>query len=755
MAKKRGRKKKAQEIQRRELPGGFWHQIGAVLMIAISVILVAAWFGQGGVALNVAQDFLLKTIGYTTFLLPFILIYLAVMIFRADDNRLDPSVWIASFLMILWFSGIFGISSHGLTEAHGGFVGTFLNNFMLKMVAGGIAYFVYVILILITALFMYAETPAALFRRIGAIFKTSKNDEDVDNAKVMRRSAKKDLLSDDEAEARPGKVNVVNHAEDAEKEDKKHGLLTKVTNKAEEAKEDESQALTVVNTQDWKMPSIDLLARHTNKADPGDPQKVAEIIRETFGEFGIDVTVGDAIVGPSVTQYRVTPPAGVKISRITSMSEELTSALGVGGSGVVRIAPVPNERRIIGVEVPNIKAATVGLREIMTTSNWRNLAANKQMAFALGRDNDGNTVVLDLADMPHLLVAGTTGSGKSVTIHSMLISLMYHNSPADLRLILIDPKHLEFGLYDDIPHLLTPVVEDVKSTLSVLKWAIDQMEYRLKEMRDYGVQNIADYNSKLAAEQNASPSNDSGENSESETNKRQKFPYIIIAFDELQDFIKAKPGGREIETMLARLAAKARAAGIILVIATQYPKADIITTAIKANIPSRIVMKVVEQTQSRVALDRPGAEKLIGNGDLLYMTRKMPAPRRAQSAFVSNGEIEKVVKFLRSQGEPQYVKEILTQQVQVSGAGASMGGFDGGAGSGSNDDHRQAAEIAVQYQKISTTLLQRKMHIGFGRAASIIDDLEDMGIVSPPPGGNKAREVLISSMDEYDERNPQ
>ena len=719
MAKKRGRKKKAQEIQRRELPGGFWHQIGAVLMIAISIILVAAWFGQGGVALNVAQDFLLKTIGYTTFLLPFILIYLAVMIFRADDNRLDPSVWIASFLMILWFSGIFGISSHGLTEAHGGFVGTFLNNFMLKMVAGGIAYFVYVILILITALFMYAETPAALFRRIGAIFKTSKNDEAVDNAKVMRRSTKKDLLSDDEVETRPGKVNVVNHAEDAEKEDKKHGLLTKVTNKAEESKEDESQALTVVNTQDWKMPTIDLLARHTNKADPGDPQKVAEIIRETFGEFGIDVTVGDAIVGPSVTQYRVTPPAGVKISRITSMSEELTSALGVGGSGVVRIAPVPNERRIIGVEVPNIKAATVGLREIMTTSSWRNLAANKQMAFALGRDNDGNTVVLDLADMPHLLVAGTTGSGKSVTIHSMLVSLMYHNSPADLRLILIDPKHLEFGLYDDIPHLLTPVVEDVKSTLSVLKWAIDQMEYRLKEMRDYGVQNIADYNSKLAAEQNASPSNDSGENGEGETDKRQKFPYIIIAFDELQDFIKAKPGGREIETMLARLAAKARAAGIILVIATQYPKADIITTAIKANIPSRIVMKVVEQTQSRVALDRPGAEKLIGNGDLLYMTRK------------------------------------ITQQVQVSGAGASMGGFDGGAGSGSNDDHRQAAEIAVQYQKISTTLLQRKMHIGFGRAASIIDDLEDMGIVSPPPGGNKAREVLISSMDEYDERNPQ
>ena len=378
MAKKRGRKKKAQEIQRRELPGGFWHQIGAVLMIAISIILVAAWFGQGGVALNVAQDFLLKTIGYTTFLLPFILIYLAVMIFRADDNRLDPSVWIASFLMVLWFSGIFGISSHGAVEAHGGIVGTFLNNFMLKMVAGGIAYFVYVILILITALFMYAETPAALFRRIGAIFKTSKNDEDVNNAKVMRRSAKKDLLSDDdEAEVRPGKVNVVNHAEEAEKEDKKQGLLTKVTNKAESAKEDESQALTVVNTQDWKMPTIDLLARHTNKADPGDPQKVAEIIRETFGEFGIDVTVGDAIVGPSVTQYRVTPPAGVKISRITSMSEELTSALGVGGSGVVRIAPVPNERRIIGVEVPNIKAATVGLREIMTTSSWRNLAANK------------------------------------------------------------------------------------------------------------------------------------------------------------------------------------------------------------------------------------------------------------------------------------------------------------------------------------------------------------------------------------------
>ena len=752
MAKKRGRKKKAPEIQRRELPGGFWHQIGAVLMIAVSIILVAAWFGQGGVALNTAQDFLMKAIGYTTFLLPFILIYLAVMIFRADDNRLDPSVWIASFLMILWFSGVFGISSHGAHNAHGGAVGTFLNTFMLKLVEGGIAYFIYIVLILITALFMYAETPAALFRRIGALFATSKTDEDTDNAKVMRRSNQKALAldSDEIVPERGGKVNVVNHADMEDKEEKKGGLLAKVT-KAEPAKE-ENQSLAVIDTQDWKMPTLDLLSRHTAKADPGDPQKVADIISETFAEFGIDVKVGDAIVGPSVTQYRVTPPAGVKISRITSMSEELTMALGVGGSGQVRIAPVPNERSIIGVEVPNIKPATVGLREILTSNSWHNMAANKQMAFALGRDNDGNAVVLDLADMPHLLVAGTTGSGKSVTIHSMLISLMYHNSPADLRLILIDPKHLEFGLYDDIPHLLTPVVEDVKSTLSVLKWAIDQMEYRLKEMRDYGVQNIADYNAKVAEEQKVSPETDDSEESSQE--KRQKFPYIVIAFDELQDFIKAKPGGREIEAMLSRIAAKARAAGIILVIATQYPKADIITTAIKANIPSRIVMKVVEQTQSRVALDRPGAEKLIGMGDLLYMTRKMPAPRRAQSAFVSNGEIEKVVKHLRSQGEPQYVKEILTQQVQVSGAGASMGDF-GDAGSGSNDDHRQAAEIAVQYQKISTTLLQRKMHIGFGRAASIIDDLEDMGIVSPPPGGNKAREVLISSIDEYDERNPQ
>ena len=750
MAKRRGRKKKAPEIQRRELPGGFWHQIGAVLMIAVSIILVAAWFGQGGVALNTAQDFLLKSIGYTTFLLPFILIYLAVMIFRADDNRLDPSVWIASFLMILWFSGVFGISSHGTHNAHGGAVGTFLNNFTLKLVEGGIAYFIYIVLILITALFMYAETPAALFRRIGALFATSKTDEDTDNAKVMRRSNQKAFALDDDNVVN-GKVNVVNHADEAEEKEEKKGLLTKVTNKAEAAKE-ENQTLTVIDTQDWKMPTLDLLGRHNAKADPGDPQKVADIIRETFSEFGIDVIVGDAIVGPSVTQYRVTPPAGVKISRITSMSEELTSALGVGGSGVVRIAPVPDERRIIGVEVPNIKPATVGLREIMTTDKWRNMASNKQMAFVLGRDNDGNAVVLDLADMPHVLIAGTTGSGKSVTIHSMLISLMYHNSPADLRLILIDPKHLEFGLYDDIPHLLTPIVEDVKSTLSVLKWTIDQMEYRLKEMRDYGVQNIADYNAKVAAEQKASPSTEEGEDTDKE--KRQKFPYIVIAFDELQDFIKAKPGGREIETMLSRIAAKSRAAGIILVISTQYPKADIITTAIKANIPSRIVMKVVEQTQSRVALDRPGAEKLIGMGDLLYMTRKMPAPRRAQSAFVSNTEIDKVVKHLRSQGEPQYVKEVLTQQVQVSGAGASMGDFSD-AGSGSNDDHRQAAEIAVQYQKISTTLLQRKMHIGFGRAASIIDDLEDMGIVSPPPGGNKAREVLITSIDEYDERNPQ
>ena len=260
MAKKRGRKKKAPEIQRRELPGGFWHQIGAVLMIAVSIILVAAWFGQGGVALNTAQDFLMKAIGYTTFLLPFILIYLAVMIFRADDNRLDPSVWIASFLMILWFSGVFGISSHGAHNAHGGAVGTFLNNFMLKLVEGGIAYFIYIVLILITALFMYAETPAALFRRIGALFATSKTDEDADNAKVMRRSNQKALAldSDEIVPERGGKVNVVNHADMEDKEEKKGGLLAKVA-KAEPAKE-ENQSLAVIDTQDWKMPTLDLLS---------------------------------------------------------------------------------------------------------------------------------------------------------------------------------------------------------------------------------------------------------------------------------------------------------------------------------------------------------------------------------------------------------------------------------------------------------------------------------------------------------------
>ena len=746
MAKKRTQRKKPAEVNHRELPGGFWHQIGAVLMLALAVILVAAWFGQGGVALNNAQDFLLMAIGYATFTLPLVLVYLAVMIFRTDGNRLDASVWIASFLIILWFAGIFGISSHGTAVPHGGFVGTLLNSLMLKLVAGGIAYFIYIVLILVTALFMYAETPAALFRKIGRLFAVGKTEEDKANARVMRRNSGAKAVAADVSASHSGKLNIVNNADVEEKEDKKRANLLKKVSEAT-GKDDSKQSLSTVNTEDWKFPTLDLLSRRTNKADPGDPQKVADIIREKFGEFGIDVKVGDAIVGPSVTQYRVTPPAGVKISRMTSMSEELTMALGVGDNGTVRIAPVPNERSIIGVEVPNMKPATVGLREILSSNNWEELSANKSMAFALGRDNDGNSVVLDLADMPHVLIAGTTGSGKSVTIHSMLVSLLYHNSPADLRLILIDPKHLEFGLYDDVPHLLTPIVEDVKSTLSVLKWATDQMEYRLKLMRDYGVQNIASYNAKVAEEQRKAAATAPEEAPDDAEEPRQKLPYIVIAFDELQDFIKAKPGGKEIEAMLARIAAKARAAGIILVIATQYPKADIITTSIKANIPSRIVLKVVEQTQSRVALDRAGAEKLIGMGDLLYMTRKMSSPRRAQSAFVSEKEINKIVKFLREQGEPQYVEAVLTQQVQV--AGASGGGFES---SGSNDDHRQAAEIAVQSQKISTTLLQRKMHIGFGRAASIIDDLEEMGIVSPPPGGNRAREVLISSMEEYDER---
>ena len=740
--KKRGRKKKSQEVvNSHELPGGFWRQIMALLMICAAIVFVVTWMGKGGEALQKVNDASLHIFGYTTFLFPVLLTYLAVMIFRAQNNRLDASVWVASVLMIFWFCGAFGVPTYGQAEPTGGIVGEGLNSIAVKTLGNGVAIFAYVVLILITALFMYAETPAALFRKIGSIFKTSKNEEDVKNAKVMRRASGHEIDPDDDG-LKNFRVN--SNVEIADSKKEKHGLLAKRTNDTEKRPvAEESTALMAISDPNWEMPSIDLLSKKRSPADPGDTHNNAAIIKDTLEQFGINVEVEGANVGPRITQYTLRPPAGVKVSKIATLDRDL--ALNLAKDKIRIEAPIPGTRTV-GIEIPNNKAASVGLHELLKSNEWHRMIADKPLAFTVGKDISGKPIMGNLAKMPHLLIAGTTGSGKSVMTNTLITSMLYHNSPADLRLIIVDPKQVEMAAYEAIPHLLAPIITNVSEALSAMQWAVKEMEQRYTVMKDARVKNIVDYNEKMARE--GTPTTIQDEDGNPQKHDNGKMPYIVVIVDEMADLMMM--AGKELETLIVRIAQKGRAAGIHLVLATQRPEVKVVTGLIKANIPGRIAFAVNNNTDSRVMLDMGGAEKLLGSGDMLFLTTEMMGkPLRVQGAYLSDPEIAKVTDFLRQQAPANYNEEVTSQQVVLGGKGSAGVGIDMGGGAG-GDVKRQAVEVALREGKISTSLLQRRLRIGYGRAAAIIDELSDMGIVGDSSGGNKGRELLITSMDEYD-----
>lgn len=736
--KKRGNKKKSQEVARtHELPGGFWRQIVAFLMIVCAVLLIVSWLGAGGIALAKTDEFFAFIFGYTRYLLPFILVYLAVLIFRASDNRLDPSVWIASCLTIVWFCGVFGVPSYGQLDPTGGKIGELLNSVVVKYLDQGVSIFIYVVLIIITALFMYAETPAALFRKIGAIFKT-KEGEDAENARVIRRAKAEADDGEEHGSMRNFRVNSNVEIVDSKKE--KKGLLVKDNTKTDKPAAEEPTALIAVSDPNWKMPPMTLLSRKNYPADPGDTHNNAEIIKDTLEDFGINVEVEGANVGPRVTQYTLLPPAGIKVSKIAQLDRDLSLRLA---SEKVRIeAPIPGTRSV-GVEIPNKKAASVSLHELLKSSEWGKAITDKPLAFTVGKDISGKVVLGNLAKMPHLLIAGTTGSGKSVMTNTLIMSMLYHNSPSDLKLIIVDPKQVEMAAYDAIPHLLAPIITDVSEALSALEWGVKEMERRYSIMKDERVKNIIDYNAKKARQGETVSVPDEDGNEQKHDNG--KMPYIVVVVDEMADLMMM--AGKELENRIVRIAQKGRAAGIHLVLATQRPEVKVVTGLIKANIPGRIAFAVNNNTDSRVMLDMGGAEKLLGSGDMLFLTTEMMGkPVRVQGAFVSDEEIGAVTDYLRQQAPADYNEEVTSQSVAIGGKGSSVG-MDFSSSGG--DLTRQAAEIALRDGKISTSLLQRRLHVGYGKAASIIDELVEKGVVGDSGGGNRGREVLISSMDEY------
>ncbi len=460
----------------------------------------------------------------------------------------------------------------------------------------------------------------------------------------------------------------------------------------------------------WEYPSLDLLETSTSKATSGNIAKNVEITQKTLKDFGIDVAMGDVNIGPTVTQYTLKPAEGVKLNQITARANDIALALA---AHPIRIeAPIPG-KSAVGIEIPNKVGALVTLREILESDDFKNNKSN--LATALGRDVAGVPYIADIKNMPHLLIAGATGAGKSVCINSMIISLLYQNSPQDLRLILVDPKRVEFTHYNDIPHLLAPVVLDVDKTISALRWAVAEMDRRFRLFQETGRRNIEAYN---------------------ENPPNGRIPYIMIFIDELADLMAQ--AANEVEGAIVRLAQMARATGIHLVVATQRPSVDVITGLIKANITNRIAFAVASQVDSRTILDLSGAERLLGKGDMLYIGSELGKPKRIQGVLVTDKEITRVTDFLKHKSPPQYDESILAYK-----SGSEKG--VGGELRADDELYDEAKEIVVMAGKASASLLQRRLRIGYARAARLLDILEQEGIIGPAEGA-KPRDVMIDAI---------
>ena len=732
--KKSSRSKGKAKVQspQHSLPVGFWSQVGAVGLIAVSILLVLAWFNTGGPILEWLHRATLAAIGYAIYVLPVLFIYVAIEVFRAEENRLPFVMKFGAALLVVWFAGLFGLMKDSGGQATGGFIGATINKGALALVSTSVAAFIYILLIIVTGLFVTRVSPFAVIKKLWEISRRELSEQDA-NVQIMRKAAEANPKHQAIGEL---KLNAGVPTLDQEEREKKSPHLSSLRGSIKQDKVAEEQAALIsVNDPNWQAPSIDLLEKKQSPADAGDVQQNAQTIRDTLAEFNIDVEMEGANIGPKVTQYTLKPPSGVKLTRITAL--ETNIALNLAAQTLRIEAPIPGQRAV-GIEVPNRKAADVRLYGVLTAKQWK--ANQEPLAFAIGKDISGEAVVGELNKMPHLLIAGQTGSGKSVMINTLLTSLLYRNSPAEMKLILVDPKQVEMAPYEDIPHLLTPVITEPEKTISALKWAVNEMERRYKLLAEEKIRDIKSYNQKVQVGNKTLriPDEDGNEQRVDDG----AMPYIVIVIDELADLMMV--AARDVEALIVRLAQKARAVGIHLVLATQRPSVDVITGLIKANIPARIAFTVASQIDSRTILDQIGAEKLLGQGDMLLLTPSMSKPKRIQGAWVMDEEVMKITDHLRLQSAPQYNDEIISQPVQLNGKGGVVMDFDGGSG---DDMYKDAVRVVVESGKASTSLLQRRLRVGYARAARIIEEMEEQGVIGPADGA-RPREVLISSMDD-------
>jgi len=505
----------------------------------------------------------------------------------------------------------------------------------------------------------------------------------------------------------------------------------------DEEESDFSISVTAPYLRSFTPPPLSLLEKDRGKPETGDIKASANIIKRTLQNFGISVEMDEISIGPSVTRYALKPAEGVKLSRIVGLNNDL--ALSLAAHPIRIEAPIPG-KSLVGIEVPNTAKTTVGLATLLSSSDFQE--SEKPLLISLGKDITGKAHFSNLAKAPHMLIAGTTGSGKSVTIHAIITSLLYRNAPKSLQFIMIDPIRVELTMYNKIPHLLTPVITDPKKAIVALKWAAKEMARRYDVLEKSSTRDIDSYHKSVLAPALEKIRKTDKESDSDKTKLPDTMPYIAIFIDELADIMQTYP--RELESAIVRLAQMSRAVGIHLVISTQRPSVNVITGLIKANIPSRIALQVSSQIDSRTILDQMGAEKLLGAGDMLYMGGEMSKPVRLQSAFISESEVKRVVKYLIDEHKDQITDEINLTPTEA-GATAAFDSMDNSDSLEEEDDLYEAAKAEVLSSgKASTSYLQRKLGVGYSRAAKLIDFLEERGLVGPA-NGSKAREVIGAS----------
>lgn len=698
----------------------------ATILLILACIITLSFFGKAGTLGIIINEWILSFLfGSIRYITPLIILIFSWHLVVHIDFDYRKTHGIGAILFFLSASSLLhlGYATNTMwleaVNGHGGGVFGMLA-WPLKSYLGPIGSYILLFgVVIISLLFLFNTHPIAIIRKL--------RERVPQKTMPLKKSTIARVVSDDE------------YDEDEEEEEPvKQTLFKKAPKQAVE--EDEAdmeeaprkvapkvimgggESVVAMATPEWQknvvikdLPPIELLQNKKDKPTSGDIEANAEIISDTFHQFNIEVEMSEVRVGPTVTQYTLKPAKGVKLSRITALSNDLALALA---AHPIRIeAPIPG-KPLVGIEVPNFKAAMVTIRELLESHEFNTRKHN--MMIALGKDVGGKTWFADLPRMPHLLIAGSTGSGKTVCMNTIILSLLYQNTAEDLRMIMVDPKRVELTFYNGIPHLLTPVITNAAKTVNALKWTIGEMDRRFEILSQAGNRDIGTYNA---------------------SHPSTKLPYIVFIIDELADLMATAAG--DVEAGIIRLAQMARAVGIHLIVATQRPSVDVITGLMKANIPARIAFSVASVTDSRTILDSPGAEKLLGRGDMLFQTAELSKPVRVQGAFVSEEELKKIADHLKGDEEPVYDQSIVEK---TSGHSGGNGGGFGSGDDGQDPLFDEAKSAILEAGKASASFLQRRLKVGYARAARLLDELEEAGIIGPGEGA-KPRDILVTETE--------